>query len=73
MRVALATAPRLFPSADGNQCHVPGRQAPPSSGKLEKEGGEGGGGGGRRRTGRTKRNAEEQKSGFSSSLNLKSS
>lgn len=63
MRVALATAPRLFPSADGNQCHVPGRQAPPSSGKLEKGGGgvEGGGG----RTGRTKKNAEEKKSGFS--------
>lgn len=66
MRVALATAPRLFPSADGNQCHVPGRQAPPSSGKLEKRGEwggvEGGGGG---RAGRTKKNAEEQKSGFS--------
>lgn len=26
---------RLFPSTDGNQCHVPGRQAPPSSRKLE--------------------------------------
>lgn len=62
MRVAPATAPRLFPSADGNQCHVPGRQAPLSSGKLEKgEGGEEGGG----RAGRTKKNAEEQKSGFS--------
>lgn len=43
MLVALVTALRLFPSADGNQCHVPGSQAPPSSGKLkgERKGGRG--------------------------------